>query len=380
MDKCVGLLDTRNGGLVRLLPGHTGGVYRVRWSPDGSRLATCGQDALIRVFDAVTGDLVLRFNHGSALEVRAADWSHDGRQLLTGGDDQLVRVWDSSRSIELATVETLFQQLEYQPGDVAGELNFALKSAQLGLCDWTREALARARELAPADVRLPQVTAEAEALLVDQLGANSKTSNSRALQLLNAVYDNLNGNDTAAAVDAFRRLAEDEKSANYLPFARHYFSRADWTATWFPSDIDPREDLNKWRGLANGDHKVTETTQFLHFSYLSKSLDAITLAPSSFRRAGIAEPFGMIARSQIKVPAGKWRFHARGRDGIRIIVNDKTLLQHWTGESIIDDSCEWEQFVSGSVDIIVEHFALTAGSNLDVWLEPVLGAPKRAAR
>ncbi|MGH3568815.1 MAG: NB-ARC domain-containing protein, partial [Pseudonocardia sp.] len=55
-------LDVRWGltpppsALVRVLTGHTGAVFAVAWSPDGTRLATAGGDASVRLWDPVAGE------------------------------------------------------------------------------------------------------------------------------------------------------------------------------------------------------------------------------------------------------------------------------------------------------------------------------------
>ena len=373
VDKSAGLLDARDGRLVRLLPGHTGGINRVRWSPDGRRLATCGKDGLIRVFDPLTGDLVARIDHGgSASELRAIDWSSDGRQLATGGDDTFLRIWDSSKSYELSRVEALHHQLKGR-ADASSLHNLALACAQLGLCDWTREALARARRLTPDNALPSDITARAEDLLPRALEVVPNASNWRCLRLLNAIHDKLETKDIAAAVDVFQKLAREESGPAYLPFAQSYFSRAAWNVTWFSSHVDPQKDPNKWRKLASAEGSVSETTHLLHFSYRNNGSEGLALSPSSIRQLTV-EPFGMIADTHVNLCAGKWRFHARGSDGIRIIVNGRPLLERWEGRKIIDEICEWEQSSFEEVHVKVEHFAVTEESEIELLIEPAMAA------
>jgi len=54
------------------------GIESLAWSPDGSRLLTLGYDRTTQVWEALTGQTLLRFD--SAFE--AAAWSPDGRHVL----------------------------------------------------------------------------------------------------------------------------------------------------------------------------------------------------------------------------------------------------------------------------------------------------------
>ncbi|GHH52305.1 nSTAND1 domain-containing NTPase [Lentzea cavernae] len=77
---------------TRALMGHTGEVRGVAWSPEGTRLATASEDGTTRIWDAVTGDEVLRLS-GHPRGVRDMAWSRRGDRLSTVSDDGLHRVW-----------------------------------------------------------------------------------------------------------------------------------------------------------------------------------------------------------------------------------------------------------------------------------------------
>jgi DNA excision repair protein ERCC-8 len=105
----VRLVDLRTSAAVHSLPGHSGAVLDVRWSPKKEHiLATAGADGSIRLWDVRRSSPQLgvldledsvgiqgrhRGNAHSAA-VNGLAWTDDGRFLVSMGHDEKVRVWD----------------------------------------------------------------------------------------------------------------------------------------------------------------------------------------------------------------------------------------------------------------------------------------------
>jgi WD40 repeat protein len=81
----------------------TGGVISVAWSPEGSRLLTTATDGVARVWDARTGEALLKLAGHEADLILSAAWSPDGTRILTFGQDGSAKVWDASTGEALLT-------------------------------------------------------------------------------------------------------------------------------------------------------------------------------------------------------------------------------------------------------------------------------------
>jgi WD40 repeat protein len=74
---------------------HAAAVRGVSLSAEGQRLATCGDDNIVRLWDTATGRELERFaGHGAA--ALAVALAIDGRTLISGAADNSARVWGAS--------------------------------------------------------------------------------------------------------------------------------------------------------------------------------------------------------------------------------------------------------------------------------------------
>ena len=100
-DDAVRIWDAATGKERATLTGHSGTVHAVAVAPDGSWLATAGDDA-VRIWDAATGKERATLT-GHSGTVHAVAVAPDGSWLATAADDA-VRIWDAATGKERATL------------------------------------------------------------------------------------------------------------------------------------------------------------------------------------------------------------------------------------------------------------------------------------
>jgi len=101
----VRLWDPATGAQVRELTGHPGTVRAVAWAPDGSMVASAGDDGVVRLWDPATGTQVRELT-GHPGTVRAVAWAPDGSTVASAAGG-VVTVWPVPGLAKRPAVELL---------------------------------------------------------------------------------------------------------------------------------------------------------------------------------------------------------------------------------------------------------------------------------
>src|SRR6266700_1277274 len=101
-DSTVQVWNAKTGKLLLLYTGHTGTVYTLAWSPDGTRIASGSDDSTVQIWDAQSGRLRLTYT-GHTAGVRQLAWSPDGTRIASGGNDNTIQVWMAITGRRLVT-------------------------------------------------------------------------------------------------------------------------------------------------------------------------------------------------------------------------------------------------------------------------------------
>jgi WD40 repeat protein len=103
-DKTARVWDSVTGNLLLTLSGHQGAIWDAAFSPDGKLIVTTSADKSAIVWDAESGDKSVILKGHSAV-VEAAAFSPDGTRIVTASDDATAIVWDTATGQKVTTLK-----------------------------------------------------------------------------------------------------------------------------------------------------------------------------------------------------------------------------------------------------------------------------------
>jgi len=89
----IHLWDMQTRQTIFNLQGHTGNIYSVMFSPDGSKLVSASGDWTIRLWDTQTGQCIGKPLQGHNNIIWSVAFSPDGQLIASGSLDKTVRIW-----------------------------------------------------------------------------------------------------------------------------------------------------------------------------------------------------------------------------------------------------------------------------------------------
>ncbi|MCS6852787.1 MAG: NB-ARC domain protein [Gemmataceae bacterium] len=96
--------------VVDIKNGHSDTVFGVCFSPDGTKLATCGADKFVKVFELPEGKFLKSFE-GHTHHVLDVGWKGDGKVLASAGADNVVKLWDYEKGEQIRTINAHGKQV-----------------------------------------------------------------------------------------------------------------------------------------------------------------------------------------------------------------------------------------------------------------------------
>jgi WD40 repeat protein len=84
---------------AEVVGGHTDTIRCVAFGPDGTQVASAGDDGLLIIWDVATGAVVRQFTAGDG--INSISFNPDGTMLLAGSDDDLIILWDVTTGTEV---------------------------------------------------------------------------------------------------------------------------------------------------------------------------------------------------------------------------------------------------------------------------------------
>ncbi|WP_152052079.1 serine/threonine-protein kinase [Tautonia marina] len=225
-------------------------LYFIAFSPDDRLMATCGEEAVIRLYRR-PGDRLVREIPTGQIEVNGVAFSPDGQSLASAGDDGTVRLWD------LETGEQI-RQIQAVDGGKAYQVAFAMGGSMLISCG--QEPIIRLWDAATGDsigeLRGPEADETSRAVQSIAVSPDGRSLAAAGPEFVARVWD------LESRSVAWERIVESVRSG-WISFSpdgdrvavsrkRGFFAVSDWKSGEVVFEWQLRDDAESLAMLRGG--------------------------------------------------------------------------------------------------------------------------------
>ena len=131
-DAVIRIWDAKSGRLAQMLLGHLDTVRSLSWSPQSKYLVSSGDEGTIRWWNPASGAL-LRTVKAHKDIVHSVAWSPNGKFLATGNDDETVQIWNAATGNVIKTLKETegLSRVDYYKAPVAWSPDGKMLAARL---------------------------------------------------------------------------------------------------------------------------------------------------------------------------------------------------------------------------------------------------------
>ena len=149
----------------------------------------------------------------------------------------------------------------------------------------------------------------------------------------------------------------------------------DWNTKFFALDREGARlaevpDHDALVALA-ADEKRELNLREIDFDFKGRPPQDVVDSPDAKLLSLQASRFGIVSKSVLRFPAGKFRVHVLSDDGVRLSIDGATVIDRWTIHGAERDTHEFTVDAMKELTFSLEYFQNSGAARLKVWFEAI---------
>jgi len=95
------------------------------------------------------------------------------------------------------------------------------------------------------------------------------------------------------------------------------------------------------------------------------------VSPEVTEKGPGSDHFGVIGRTRLMLPKGRWVLRVMSDDGVRVTVDGRAVIENWTWHGPSEDRTEFVQDEDREVEVGLEYFEIDGAAILRLDIERV---------